>query len=125
MVIDTSIILAIYFNEPTATWAAEQLLRADRPLMSSVNLAECVIRMHSLQPNLADEYEQKLLASSIIFIPPDPAQAIVAARARLRYPINFGDCFAYALAKTQNVPLLTLDHDFRSADIALVLPPKP
>ena len=48
----------------------------------------------------------------------------MAAAARLRYPFNLGDCFAYALAKEQNEPLLTLDRDFRRADIPVILPPR-
>ena len=37
--------------------------------------------------------------------------------------INLGDCFAYALAVTENLPLLTLDSDFRAVDIPVILPP--
>jgi uncharacterized protein with PIN domain len=41
MVVDTSVILAIYFDEPHAAWAAEQLsLNAGQLYMSTVNLAE-------------------------------------------------------------------------------------
>lgn len=32
--------------------------------------------------------------------------------------LNFGDCFAYALAKTRNAPLLYAGDDFRATDIA-------
>lgn len=55
---------------------------------------------------------------NIQFIAPDRAQAELAARDRLRFPINFGDCFAYALAKTQNVPLLTLDRPYARTQVA-------
>lgn len=40
------------------------------------------------------------------------------------FPLKLGDCFAYALAKTENCPLLTLDRDFRATDIAALLPPR-
>ncbi len=36
--------------------------------------------------------------------------------------LNLGDCFAYALAKTMDLKLLTLDLDFRAVDVPLVLP---
>jgi ribonuclease VapC len=125
MVIDTSIILAIYFAEPRAEWAAEQLARADRLVMSTVNLTETLIRLRDRQPADADALESRLLTSGIEFIAPDTAQAGIAARARLTFPLNLGDCFAYALAKVENQPILTLDFDFRAVDIAVVLPPEP
>ena len=123
LVIDTSAILAIYFNEPHAQWAADQLARADRIVMSTVNLTECIIRLRDRQPADADDLEQRLLNSGIDFVPPDTAQAALAARARFDFPLNLGDCFAYALAKLENLPLLTLDLDFRAVDIPLILPP--
>lgn len=125
MVIDSSAILAVYFQEPTALWVSQQIDAADRVLMSTINLAESLMRIRDKQPAKADELERQLFASRTEFVPPDVAQAIIAARARLQYPLNLGDCFAYALAKTQNLPLLTLDRDFRATDIPLLLPPQP
>lgn len=61
-------------------------------------------------------------ARSIRLIPPTSVQAEMAAAARIRYPLNLGDCFAYALAKDDDVALLTLDRDFRSTDVFLMLP---
>ena len=59
----------------------------------------------------------------IRFIPPDREQAELAAEARLRFPLNFGDCFAYALARSTGLPPLTLDSDFRALDVPVILPP--
>lgn len=122
MIIDSSSALAIYFNEPLGPGALAQFQRADRLLMSTVNLTECLCRIRSLQPNTADQLEAELLGGAIEFIAPDAAQATLAARARLRYPLNLGDCFAYALAKTTGLPLLTFDRDFRSTDPELIMP---
>ena len=47
----------------------------------------------------------------------------MAAEARLRYPLNLGDCFAYALAVEQGTSILTLDTDFRAVDRPVVMPP--
>jgi ribonuclease VapC len=124
MVIDSSAILSIYFQEPTAAWVSQQMDAANRLLMSTVNLAESLMRMRDKQPAKADELELRLLSSKIEFIAPDVAQATLAARARLQYPLNLGDCFAYALAKTQGLALLSLDRDFRNTDIQLLLPPQ-
>ena len=64
-----------------------------------------------------------LFASSSKFVPPDVEQARRAAIARLRYPLNLGDCFAYALAKTRGCPIVTRDGDFKKADCEILSPP--
>ena len=61
-------------------------------------------------------------SSEIRIVGPTRRQAEMAAAARLRFPLNLGDCFAYALAMDEDCPLLTLDKDFRSTDIRVVLP---
>jgi ribonuclease VapC len=123
VVVDTSAVLCVYFEEPLATWASTQLDRSGRLLMSTINLAECLIRFRDKRPVDADRLQAQLLATGIQFIAPDTAQAIIAARARLLFPFNLGDCFACALAKTESLPLLTLDQDFRAADLHVILPP--
>ena len=123
MVVDTSIILAIYFDEAHGPWATDQLNSHSGQLrMSTVNLAEALIRIRDRQPALADELQQRLLTSGIRFVAPDEKQAQIAARARLKYPLNLGDCFAYALASEERCPLLTLDQDFRAIDLPVLLP---
>lgn len=123
MVVDTSIILAVYFNEPSAPWAANQLnAHAGQLRMSTVNLAEALIRIRDRQPTLADQLEQQILGSNIRFIAPDQIQAQIAAKARIEFSINLGDCFAYALARVENCPILTLDSDFTRVDVPVVLP---
>ncbi len=124
MIVDSSSALAIYFREPLGPWALDQLNRADRLLMSTVNLTECLLRIRTLQPEKAALLEAELLRGDIEFVAPDLAQAKLAAHARLEYPLNLGDCFAYALAKTLNLPLLTLDRDFRATDLTVILPPQ-
>src|SRR3954452_6768457 len=82
---------------------------AGRLIMSTVNLAEALIRIRDRQPTLADDLEQRLRNSGIRFVPPDVQQASIASHARIRYPLNLGDCFAYALASVERCPILTLD----------------
>jgi len=123
MVVDTSVLLAVFFKEPNAKWAAARLQEHEGELlMSTVNLAETLIRVRDRQPRHCDEIEAALLSSSIRFVPPDVVQARIAAEARLSLPPNLGDCFAYALAKANNCPVLTLDTGFRSADCQAVAP---
>lgn len=124
MVIDTSILLAIFFDEPNAEWAAHKLNNPSSDLiMSTVNLAETLILFKDRQPHLFKDIEQKLFDSYIKFIPPDISQAKMAAQARLKFPINLGDCFAYALAKQNNYAILTLDSDFLKTDCEIIIPP--
>ncbi len=123
MVVDTSILIAIFFNEKYGPWALDRLTEYQPLLrMSTVNYAEALILMEDRQPRLFPEMREAVETSSVRLVPPTPEQAETAARARLRYPLNLGDCFAYALAKHEECSLLTLDSDFRKTDLNVVLP---
>ena len=123
MVIDTSAILAILFAEPHAKWFADQLEHSSSPLMmSTVNLAEALILIRSRQPKDWEAVENKLAEFDIQFIAPSEAHARVAAVVRLSFPLNLGDCFAYALAKERKLPIITRDVDFRATDVEIFLP---
>ncbi len=123
MVVDTSVLLAVYFAEAHGEWAASKLEEYGPELrMSTVNLTETLIRIRDRQPQLADEIEVELLQSGIRFVSPDTKQARIAAQARLRYPLNLGDCFAYALAVSEDCAILALDRDFRAVDRPVISP---
>lgn len=123
MVVDTSAILAVFFSEAHGEWAARRMAEnAGRLCMSTVNLAEALIRIRDRQPTLADQLEERLLTGGIRFVAPDAEQARIAAVARLRYPLNLGDCFAYALAVVEDCGILTTDADFRRVDRPVVSP---
>ena len=123
MVIDTSAILALLFGEPQAEWVAGQLAAHRGELqMSTVNLTETLIRVRDRKQAAADDMEAKLLESGVRFVAPTVEQSRIAAEARLKLPLNLGDCFAYALAADCNDALLTLDSDFRATDCDLVSP---
>ncbi|MGD9582937.1 MAG: type II toxin-antitoxin system VapC family toxin [Lysobacterales bacterium] len=120
MVVDTSALLAVLFAEPQAERVAQILSAADQPMMSAVNYTECLIRVMDRAPAAAGTLELALAEFALEIVPVDRAMASDAAQARLRYPINLGDCFAYALAKARGMALLTLDADFSKTDVALV-----
>jgi ribonuclease VapC len=125
LVVDTSALLAIIFAEPLGGWVQSQLTQhASELRMSTVNLAETLIRIKDRQPDRAlyEEIESGILNSSIRFMAPDTEQARIVAEARLRYPLNLGDCFAYALAVVEGVPILALDSDFRNVDQSVIHP---
>lgn len=123
MVIDTSALLAVFFNEPHGVWVADVLSKnSDRLRMSTVNLSETLILIRDKQPQEASKLELLIEESSIRFVPPTYKQAQIATFARLAYPLNLGDCFAYALAKDEGSALLTLDVDFRKTDLEIIFP---
>ena len=123
MVVDSSALLAIIFDEPSAAWIEEQLEKnREHLIMSTVNLAESLIIIQSRQPAMFQTLREVIFSTQIHFVPPTVRHAELAARARLEYPINLGDCFAYALAKEESCPILTIDPDFKKTDAVVVIP---
>lgn len=123
MVIDTSILLAVFFEEIHSGWAIKQMTDHARELrMSTVNLTETLIRLRDRQPQLSRDIEEKLLYSGIRFIAPDIQQSQIAADARLKFPLNLGGCFVYALAVQEGCPILTLDKDFLILNHTIIHP---
>ncbi len=113
----------MFFNERFGAWALDRLQEhADSLRMSTVNYAEALILIQDRQPHLFDEIHDAIRASSIRLVAPTAEQAESAASARLRFPLNLGDCFAYALAKQEQCPVLTLDKDFRKTDVPIIFP---
>jgi ribonuclease VapC len=123
VVVDTSALLAVFFNEKSGPWVLDHLQANSSDLaMSTVNYAEVLILVQDRQPEAYKEIRDAIDASSIRLIPPTERHAEIAASARLRYPLNLGDCFAYALAKDEDCALLTLDRDFRRSNLRVILP---
>lgn len=123
MVLDTSILLAIFFQEQHHDWAVSQMhAHAAELRMSTVNLTETLIHLKDRQPQLYHRLEDELLYNGIRFVTPDVQQAKIAADARLKYSLNLGDCFVYALAVQEDCPILTLDQDFAALPHPILSP---
>jgi Uncharacterized protein conserved in bacteria len=123
MIVDTSALLAVLFHEEAGPWVKDQMLENAFSLkMSTVNLAETLILLQSRQPHLYEDIREQVISSSIRFIAPTVSQAKIAAESRMIFPINLGDCFAYALAKEEQLPILTLDMDFKKTDLRVIMP---
>jgi ribonuclease VapC len=124
MVIDTSAIAAILFDEADAA-ALECKIAADPVrLMSAATLLEATI---VIEARLGDpggrEFDLWLHRAEVEILPVDAEQADMARRAwrrfgRGRHPagLNYGDCFSYALAATHDEPLLFKGDDFTKTD---------
>jgi ribonuclease VapC len=129
MVIDTSALLAVLFQEPEAEQIARALVAADRRLTSAATLLETgiVVLVRHGDDGVRD---LDLLAAKlqIEVAPVTEQQAIIARRAYHQFGkgrghragLNFGDCFAYALAKATGQPLLFKGDDFIHTDLATV-----
>lgn len=123
MVVDTSILLALAFNEESAPWCLNFLREhLGRLVMSTVNLTETLIVLRDRKPDQYDQLRDKIDRTPIIMIPPTASHAEVAAKARHDYPLNLGDCFAYALAKEEGGEIITLDQDFLKTDLKVFRP---
>lgn len=123
MVVDASVLLAVFFNEDNAGWCTDQMQTHAQDLrMSTVNLAEALIRIKDRLPQHFEKIRDEILASTIRFVPPTVNQSLLTSEARLSFKINLGDCFAYALAKEEGCPILTLDRDFCRTDADVVMP---
>ncbi len=125
MVVDTSALLAILFNEEDADRFAGAIAAAARRLISAANLLEAGIVVDSqISPAAGRQLDAFIERAAFTVAPVTPEQVRTARQAYLDFGkgnhpagLNFGDCFAYALAKTTGEPLLFKGGDFSRTDI--------
>jgi ribonuclease VapC len=125
MVVDSSVIVAILMKESDAAELLDALTGASDLHLSAANYLEVVIVLLAKgRPALKTEFDQLLANLTVTRQPVTPYQADLAAHAyrtygkgRHRAALNFGDCFAYALAKHLDAPLLYKGSDFSATDI--------
>lgn len=130
IVVDTSAVVAIFLNEPDADQLVAFLNAALAVRISAASVAEILIVMSRRTGVDHRGRLETLLAELQADIEPVTAdQAWVAAEAYRRFGkgnhparLNYGDCFAYALAKTLNMPLLFKGDDFRKTDVTAAVP---
>lgn len=122
IVIDTSALMAILLREPEAERCSAIIQREERLLMSAATLAEALIV--SARRNINDEMNTLIEALAIEIVPVTAAAARRIAGIDRRWGkgsqpagLNFGDCFAYHLAKEQDCPLLFVGQDFSQTDL--------
>lgn len=125
MVVDTSALLAIFFKEPEAEDFARAIARAEVPRMSAANLLEAGIVADTQTDPRTGRQLDALVATFRLRIEPVTEEQVRIARqayvdfGRGNHPakLNFGDCFAYALAKATGELLLFKGDDFELTDI--------
>lgn len=125
MIVDSSALLAVLNRELDAERYEAAILTAPRCRMSVANLLETSIVVESRGGAEAGYELDVFLESAEIEPAPVTAEQLAAARqawrqfGKGRHPaaLNFGDCFAYALAQVSGEPLLYKGDDFARTDV--------
>lgn len=130
MVTDTSALVAVVLGEPDAErYVAALRTSAGAPHLSAANAVETALVVEARQGlEAARDLELLIEEAGIRVHPVDDVQVRLAVDAwrrfgKGRHPagLNFGDCFAYALARHLGDPLLFKGADFAQTDIAAAL----
>jgi ribonuclease VapC len=131
LIIDTSALIAILRAEPDAADFAEAIEAAAVRRMSAANFLEAAVVMDSARDPVVSRRFDELCAAADVQIEPVTEEQARTAREAYRdfgkgtgHPagLNFGDCFAYALARATGEPLLFKGKDFIHTDLAPALP---
>jgi ribonuclease VapC len=132
VIIDSSAMIAILRDEPEARAMAEAIEGVSPRQVSAANWLETAVVIDgSRDPVASRRFDELIDVAGIEVVPVTEGQALIA-RAAYRdfgkgsgHPagLNFGDCFAYALAKERGEPLLFKGHDFARTDVVPAIEP--
>jgi ribonuclease VapC len=129
MVIDTSALLAILLQEAEAERIARVIAGSSLRLVSAATIVEAGIVLELRYGSEGARNLDLLCHTLNLGISPVTAKQANLARKAYRqfgkgvHPagLNFGDCFSYALAKAEGLPLLFKGQDFEKTDLAFVI----
>ena len=128
IVVDTSAIIAITLDEQDADSLLTAISKADEAFIAAPSALELEIVLRSKTGPTGPSARRVLQSLAIETIPfslEHLAEAVDAfgrfGRGRHPAQLNFGDCFAYALAKTMGAPLLFKGDDFAQTDLKSAL----
>ena len=129
MIVDTSAIVAILFNEPDAAVFAAAIAEADVRRMSAATYVEAAIVVEAnTKAGGPAEFDAFVRRSGVSIEPVTEEQAYLARQAYTTYGrgrhaagLNYGDCFPYALAKVTGESLLFKGSDFKKTDVLRAL----
>jgi ribonuclease VapC len=122
IVVDTSAFMAVALDEPAAEACSEILALADEIVVSAGTLAETLIVAGRRNVGPAVERLIRGLGCQIVPVTKHDASKVAEAYSQWGkgvHPaaLNYGDCFAYALARQRACPLLFVGDDFTKTDI--------
>lgn len=129
MIVDTSALLAVVLNEAEGPTLAEAIIDAPEAGISVANFFEASIVLERRGDAEAQARLDPVAAElGLSFHPVTVSQMRLAREAYRRFgkglhpaALNFGDCFAYALAAERGEPLLYKGKDFAQTDVARVI----
>jgi ribonuclease VapC len=130
MIIDASAIIAILRYEPEARPYANAIAGATSRRISAVNYLEAAVIIDgNRDPVASRRFDDLVRLAQLAIEPVTEAQARIAREAYRDFGkgsghpsgLNFGDCFAYALAKATGEPLLFKGDDFTHTDLPSAL----
>ena len=126
MIVDTSAVVAILRDEPESERFSGVIAAAAQPKMSVVNYVEAgVVADAAKSPAISRQLDELIRVAGVEIRPVTPEQGRLAREAYRDFgrgtghpaKLNFGDCFAYALAKETGEPLLFKGTDFSETDL--------
>ena len=125
MIVDTSAILSVLLDDAQAPRVLEAIVDDPAPRMSAANWLEVAMIVEERGGRLASLRLDEFFRTAAIEVAPVTVEQAAAARLAWRYfgrhrhsaRLDFGDCFAYALAKTAGERLLFTGEDFARTDI--------
>lgn len=124
---DTSALMAIVLGEEQADRCIAVLEREDEALISAGTVAEALIV--AARRDVGYEIARLIdgLGLEVVTVTPAAARRIAEAYGRWGKGVhsaglNFGDCFAYDVAKEHSCPLLFVGDDFAKTDLESVPP---
>lgn len=129
MVVDSSAVIAILFDEPDAAAMRTAFDLDQTRLMSAATLLEASIVIEARKGELGGLQLDLLISKGRIEIVPVDAEQIAEARRAWRRfgrgrhaaNLNYGDLFSYALSRTTGEPLLFKGDDFARTDVSRVI----
>ena len=130
MIVDSSALVAILTDEPGSTVLNDLLISTDGSVVSAASYLETgiVLDRHGRGP-VTDALDDYLEGAALSVAPVTARQARIARAAYRDFgrgschsaKLNFGDCFAYALAIERDEPLLFKGDDFTHTDVRSAL----
>lgn len=127
IVVDTSALIAILFNEPDADTLARALILSDRAVIGAPTAFEFrLVVARKKGVGMLGRADALLAAPTVRIVAWQPAFVALADDALARFggrpaKLNYGDCMAYALARSLDAPLLYKGDDFAQTDIRSAL----
>jgi len=127
MILDSSAVVALFFQEPGHEDLLAKLAAAEQVGIGAPTLAECGIVLTARMDHDARGLLARFLEEAkVVVVPFTDAHYAIAVGAWLKYGkgqhpagLNFGDCLSYAVAKVAGMPLLCVGDDFVQTGLVL------